>query len=481
MRPSINLFYRFLRSHRIRPGRLGLPTNCVPAVLMTQCFAMSEIAEILLAQIWNSQWFHQPLQTSSGEIVRVVYPGVWTHGFGPDFSGAMLEIGGRLRTGDVEIDLDISGWREHGHDRNPAFDSVLLHVVARDDQQSPVRTSSGQPVPRVNLIPFLYGPLDEFPETPGLRPLGAIGFDTCAPGPAAQQPELLDEIFRRAGDRRMQERVSAISGELACDPPAQVLYARLLDALGFSRNRSPMAELAARLPYGQLSTEIAERGPADRFWRSAALLLGVAGFLPLAPRDAAMGELEPRQIKRVEDIWSTTGEPWRNLTIAPGFWTMSRSRPASHPVRRLLAMAMLASKSGASLVESLVSLVTGLQPRRAVRSWLVDDNPYLGADHAHEVIVNVVVPFAIAYGESADQPDVVDAAAALWQSLPGGRGNAVTRKTLRQISGDAGFRPRSARAEQGLIHINRHGCSQMRCYECPVAHLALEWEAKLRS
>lgn len=440
---------------------------------------MSEIAEILLAQIWNSQWFRQPLRTGSGEVVRVVYPGVWTHGFGPDFTGAMLEIDGRLCTGDVEIDLSVAGWREHRHDQNRAFDSVVLHVVARDDEQEPVRTSSGHPVPRVDLLSFLLGPLEQFPETPGLRPLGAIGFDTCAPEPAAEQPELIHEICRRAGDRRMQERVSAISGELNCEPPAQVLYARLLDALGFSRNRSAMAELAARLPYAHLSDQISECGPADRFWRSAALLLGVAGFLPLSPRDAAAGELEPHQIKRVEDLWSAIGEPWHDVTIAPGFWTMSRSRPASHPVRRLLAMSTLAGTSGTALVESVVALVTSPHPRRTLRGWLAGDNPYLGADHAHEIIVNVVVPFSLAYGGEANQPEIVDAAAELWQSLPAGRGNAVTRKTLRQISGDAGLSPGSARAEQGLIHINRHGCSQMRCYECPIAHLALEWEAKM--
>jgi hypothetical protein len=32
----------------------------------------------------------------------------------------------------VEIDLRAGGWRAHGHDRNPAFQNVLLHVVWDD-------------------------------------------------------------------------------------------------------------------------------------------------------------------------------------------------------------------------------------------------------------------------------------------------------------------------------------------------------------
>jgi hypothetical protein len=441
---------------------------------------MSEIAEILLAQIWNSQWFHQPLRTGDGREVRIVYPGVWTHGFGPDFTGAMLELDGRMLQGDIEIDLSVSGWRDHGHDRNPAFDSVILHVVTCDDAVDQTRSSAGNLIPRVNLLDFLRGPLDEFPQTPGLRPLGAIGFETCAGGPAMARPDLIRGVWERAGDRRMHERVSAISGELACHPPAQVLYTRLLDALGYTRNRAPMTELAARLPYEQLGNRLADCHTGTRVRRSAALLLGTAGFLPLSPRDALAGNLEPRQVQRIERLWTEMGEPWFGITVAPGFWTLARSRPASHPVRRLLAMAVLLGKRDDGLVESVVSLLSGEHPLRALRGWLVEDNPYLGTDHAHEIIVNVLLPFAIAYGDEANQPDIVDAAADIWQSLPAGRGNVVTRRTLRQICGDAEVKPGSARAEQGLIHINRQGCSQMRCYECPIAHLALEWAAQVR-
>jgi hypothetical protein len=442
--------------------------------------AMSDIAEILLAQIWNGQWFHQPLRTSCGSEIRVVYPGVWTHGFGPDFTGAMLEISGKLVTGDVEIDLSVSGWFEHEHHRNESFDSVVLHIVARDDGSESVRTSSGKIVPQVALLNHLRGPLEEFSQTQGLRPLGAIGFDTCAPGPAFECPEMILDACERAGDRRMQERVSAMSGELACQPPAQVLYTRLLDALGFSRNRQPMAEVAARLPYEQLESHLTGHRSAERFWRAAALLLGTGGFLPLSPRDAAVGELTPDQLQRIETRWLTVGEPWHGVAVAPSFWTLARSRPAAHPVRRLLAMAVLLARRSESIVETLTSRAGESADVSGVRDWFISDNPYLGRDHAHEVIINVIVPFLIAYGETAAQPEIVDAGAKLWQELPAGRGNSITRKTLRQICGDSDVKAGSARAEQGLIHINRNGCSQMRCYECPIAHLALQWEPQVR-
>jgi hypothetical protein len=438
---------------------------------------MSSIAEILLAQIWNSRWLREPLHTSDGVAVRVVYPGVWSHGLGPDFTGAMLDIGGRLATGDVEIDIAPDGWVEHGHDRNRDFDSVILQVVARDADKPLARRSDGAVVPRISLLDYLPASLDEFPAIQGLRPLGAIGFDTCAPGPASKDRELIENVLRQAGDRRMNERVATVSGELAINAPGQVLYSRLLDALGFSRNREPMAEVAARLPYASFATVLDEHPRREREIVAAGCLLGVGGFLPLSPRDSAAANLEPERVGRIERAWREAGIPWHGMSISPGFWTLTRLRPAAHPVRRLLAMARLLAASSEPLLQQLVTMLRSENVAREVRRWIIRDNPYVGAGHGHELIVNVIVPFGIAYSGMADQAGVGDAAAELWSSLRAGQGNAVTKQTMHQICGEHTFRVTSARAEQGLIHIHRNGCSKLRCYECPIAHLALAWEA----
>jgi hypothetical protein len=440
---------------------------------------MSEIAELLLAQVWNSQWVHQPLYTTDGCSLRVVYPGVWTHGFGPDFRDAMIDIDGTLRTGDIEVDIDVVGWSQHGHDQNDNFDNVILHVVSRDAEIDAVRRSDGGLVPRVVLTDFLRGPLEDFASQAGLRPLGQIGFETCAPDVAQHQPDNLRSVWQRAGDRRMQEKVATISGEMAVNSPEQVLYARLLDALGFSRNREPMQEVAVRLSIDQLPRALECRRQHSRFWSAASLLLGIGGFLPLSPRDSWIAKLEPSQIGVIESEWSEVGEPWHPITVSPGFWNLARIRPAAHPVRRLLAAASIIVSAEDGLVEHLVTSLQASRPRSRLNRWLADENPYLGKGHAHEIIVNVLIPFAMAYGDEADQPDVLDAAAALWQDLPAGRGNAVIRQTQEQICGDAKVQIASARAEQGLIHIHRNGCRQMRCFECPVAHLTLQLEQGL--
>ncbi len=439
---------------------------------------MSDVAEILLARAWNSLQFHQPLTTVCAREIRVIYPGVWTHGLGPDFRDAMLDIDGRLVNGDIEVEIQASGWSDHRHDQNPGFDRVILQVVIQDDLEHQVQRSDGGRVPRVDLTTWLHRPIDLTETFPEVRPLGAIGFEPCAPAVAAEQPALIRDIWQRAGDQRLQEKVTSISGEMAVQTPAQVLYSGLLDALGFSRNRQPMVEIASRMPIDQLEIALSCFSGADRFWSAAGLMLGVGGFLTLSPADASIGRLEPTQIGQIERAWHELGTAWHGLEVSPGFWTLTRIRPAGHPVRRLLAGAVIVSAHGGEIVQQLVQCLTDQAPRRALLRWIADENPWLGRTHAHELIVNVLLPFAIAYGQEARQSALLDQAAEIWETLPAGSGNAVTRKTRDQICGDNSLSPGSARAEQGLIHLNRNGCTPMRCYECPIAHLAVDFEVE---
>jgi hypothetical protein len=439
---------------------------------------MSEMSEITIAQIWNNQHLRQPLTTTDGQVIRVVYPGVWTHGFGPDFRDAMLDFDGQLVTGDVEVELDVNGWFQHGHDRNPEFNRVILQVVAADRDSELVRRPDGRLVPRLVAPDYFDFPADLPEEAANTRALGSIGFEHCAPDVARADPEAIREIWIRAGDQRMQSKVASYSGELTVGAPVQVLYQGLMDALGFSRNREPMAEVAARLPISQIVNSICNLPTKDRFYRAAGLLLGMGGFLPLTPADSAIGKLDPLVTVRLEREWQSAGVAWHGITIAPGFWKFARLRPAAHPVRRLLAAAAIVSSSKNGLLETLIRSLQADRPRRSLEHWLVSENPYIGKGHGYEIIINVVIPFALAYSDLAGQPVIEERAAELWQTLPAGRGNAITKATQEQICGSDAVPPGSARAEQGLIHIHRNGCQKMRCYECPIAHLSLRHAAE---
>jgi hypothetical protein len=429
-----------------------------------------------IVEVWQAQWLAPTLHLTDGRPLRVIYRGVWTRATGPDFADALLDISGQLVRGAVEVHVRASAWYAHGHDRDPNYCGVALHAVYWDDLGTSVRDCAGRPVPTIALADQLAGPLDTFvsPEWPRLD---ALGFTHCAPAVAVHAPEALVAVWEAAGDERLASKVARISGQLTVDSPAQTLYALLLDGLGYSANRMPMQVLAERLPLAWIESIVARHSRAERWATAAAYLLGVGGFLPLAPHDAALTGLAPATLQAVEYIWETEAADLRRHALSPTAWHLHRQRPANHPIRRLLAMASLLAHSEQGLLNECLHAVQARHARVALHRWLDSARPYLGADRAHELIVNAVVPFALAYADQTDNDHLREVASQLWLQLPAGAGNRRIQQVREQICGTARVPIRSARAEQGLLHLATTGCRQLRCFECPVARLAQRWSA----
>lgn len=78
----------------------------------------------ILQQIQRGNW-----QTRSGASLAVRFPGHWNRGTGPDFKEAVILVNGEARIGDIEIHLYREDWWRHGHHLDPAYGSVMLHIV----------------------------------------------------------------------------------------------------------------------------------------------------------------------------------------------------------------------------------------------------------------------------------------------------------------------------------------------------------------
>ena len=86
--------------------------------------------EQLLHYLWKHEIFPlRMLRTTSGKPVEVIDPGLPNPNAGPDFFNAKLKIDGMLWVGNVEIHTKTSDWYKHGHDRDVAYDNVILHVA----------------------------------------------------------------------------------------------------------------------------------------------------------------------------------------------------------------------------------------------------------------------------------------------------------------------------------------------------------------
>lgn len=91
-------------------------------------------SEELLQHIWQFGLFNQhQLSTIAGEPVTIIKAGTLNRDAGPDFTAARINIGGVEWAGNVELHYRTSDWRKHGHQRNPRYDNVILHVVFEND------------------------------------------------------------------------------------------------------------------------------------------------------------------------------------------------------------------------------------------------------------------------------------------------------------------------------------------------------------
>ena len=182
----------------------------------------AERGEQALQRRWaESRWptpFLYPARAQGsadhGEPVRVIAPGSWNHGPGPDFRGAqILDADGRARRGDVELHLRPSAWLQHGHAEDEAYAGILLHVV----EQAERRGAAGAGDPRVpTAVPLPEqvgsgaGPAD------GGRPRLPCREIVAQAGRFA-----VDARLQRIAARRFQRKMRALGGLEVPDGPGE--------------------------------------------------------------------------------------------------------------------------------------------------------------------------------------------------------------------------------------------------------------------
>ncbi len=201
------------------------------------------LAEHELTSLWLTG--RVPASVLPWPLLRAGRPG---RGAGPDVREATFARSGVPVTGDVEVHLRATDFARHGHESDPAYGGVLLHLVWDDDRPAPER-GTATPLPgggsaaTVAVGPLLGG------QPRRLRALlarGPLGTPPCAACASADLEGLVRAV-RREGQRRLAERTRR-AGTLAVEHGWAGAWARLLDhALARSAGRhaeSPAARAA---------------------------------------------------------------------------------------------------------------------------------------------------------------------------------------------------------------------------------------------
>ena len=409
------------------------------------------------------------LETTDGNRIDVVFHGHWSHGFGPDFTDSMIETADPgLQTGAVEIHTKSSDWYGHRHHLDPRYNSVVLHVVSIVDTGE-TRRADGKLVPMAVLnVPdaVLFGIDQRLPDI-----WSELGGSVCAGDLARREPERIRSVILRLGDIRLNDRVQRYESALSAAPASAVMLRALFDAFGFSENRLPMTDLADALVRHDIGNRLQSVTPADRFDHAAALLLGLSGFLPMSPRDVQISHLDPAHIRRIEARRLSLALELHETPLPPTRWTLARTRPANHPVSRLVTAATLLSITGGDPFGALLEVLrSGADLARSFRSLcMAEGRPALGAARSVAMSASVILPIALAHARDIGDPELEDAASRVWAMLPSSEWSRPARRALAQAAGTAPIKRLGERGIQGLLHLDRALCTPRRCYECPIA------------
>jgi hypothetical protein len=350
------------------------------------------------------------LRLADGRGLRIVFPGVPGGGSGPDFRGAILDAGGDLLRGDVEIHLLASGWRAHGHHADDAYAGVVLHVVALNDGGG-VSTAhaSGRAIP---LLVVRAAGQARFPPpfTPPCALLSAQGRDPAA-------------ALERLGLRRLRIKAARVAPLVACAGAGQALYQILLETLAGPANRAAFAGIARQLPLAALLERAGRPLEALAISRSAALAAELRG--------AAAGQVLRR----------------------------AGLRPLAAPGRRLDGAAALFAHlwpKGASPCWPPALVAAGLAaPLRA---------PGLGRAALIECRVNAILPVALAAGVASEA-----AIEAAWLALPSPATYGRLRRLESWLAPGAAKPFTSAARLQGGLLLHADYCTKGMCGRCPLS------------
>ena len=424
------------------------------------------VSESFLHYIWQFQYFDKSnLTTNAGERLTVLKPGILNSDAGPDFSQAKIKIDLIEWAGCVEIHIQSSGWYEHKHDTDKAYENVVLHIVWEDNK--PVYRTDGTPMPTFSL----KGRVEEHL----LKSYQKLINDPASI-PCSKSFRIVDEVVKhgmvdKALMSRLESRATQIKIQLDKNKGdwEETTYQLLAASFGFKVNKDPFIQLAQAMQYKLL----------QKHWNNVeqveALLFGQAGFLVAKTKDEYLTRIfnEYQFLAKKYDL----EKKQMNVTQ----WKFLRLRPGNFPTVRLAQFAALLS----SQKNIFSNLIESLSYKQLVQFFEIQQSTYwrnhyrfgkksktevpaLGASSRENIIINTVVPLFVAYGQSRDDWSFVDRAISILQSIPAEQ-NKITR-----LWEGLDYNSKTAFDSQGLIELYNNYCQRRACLNCTIGSSLLK-------
>ena len=415
--------------------------------------------EKLLHYVWQHKLFPlTPLTTNEGLSVEVIDPGLHNTNAGPDFFNAKVKIDGTMWVGNVEIHERATDWFRHKHDQDPAYDSVILHVVGISDCEIPIKNQRILPqmelaVPEEVLRNYQELLAEEaFP--PCYRVIPEIPTLIVHSWMSALTTERLENKTKR-----IEEWLRKTDGDWQ-----RTFFITLARNFGFGTNADAFEEWATHIPMMAVGKH------RDDIFQVEAFFFGQAGLLsdevvPEQRRDDYYLKLQ-REYAFLAHKFSLTPMEAKN-------WRFLRLRPQNFPHIRLAQLVNLYHSQRADFsrlleadsIDALMALFT-----TSVTPYWENHFTFGEESNAHSkilqpaslrlLLINTVAPLLFAYGRYNMDENRCEHAFELLEKLEAEQ-NYITRSWKK-----AGITVDNAADSQALIELRKNYCDRKDCLRC---------------
>ena len=411
--------------------------------------------------VWKHKLYAESeLVTTDGLHVSVIDPGISNTDAGPDFFNAKVRIGDTMWAGNVEMHERSSDWFAHHHDRDKAYDSVVLHIVKYHD--APVYRTNNEPIPQMIL---------DIPEKVKNNIKWLLSRDTpvsCAERICNISPLHISDWMNALLIERMERKTNDIFTRLDNNAKDwnEAFYITMMRNFGFSTNSDAFELLAGSLPYKCILKH--RNNPLQ----IEALFLGQAGLLrePAAP--ATTNDAYLQSLQREYNFLS---KKYDLKPVDVFLFKSLRMRPVNFPHIRLAQIAAIWINN--DLLFSKIIETENIEDLRALfnvapsdywethynfRSASAGRKKFVGKGASDIILINTVVPMLFAYGKNKNLPEYCDRALRFLEEIKPEYNSIV------KIFNDAGISVKTSADTQALIQLRREYCDKKKCLYCRI-------------
>jgi hypothetical protein len=425
-------------------------------------------SELIIHYCWKHKLLPlQDLHTTDGRSVEIIDPGLHNQNAGPDFFNAKVKIDSTLWVGNVEIHDRASDWFLHGHDHDPKYDNVILHVARVVDRE--VVTSNGMRPPQMQLDApqYVRDHYAELQQTEDYPPCYAI---------IPSLTRLTVHSWMSALEtERLEQKTEAIDERLRrCNGDWDWAYfTTLARNFGFGINGDAFELWALSMPLHDVDHH------RDDLFQVEAFFMGQAGLLEPGALNKRHG-----QQARDEGYWDRLRSEYLYLAhkfslqpIDPKMWKFLRLRPQNFPTIRIAQLANLYYRRHTGLADlvacSSLKEVKQLLDTEATPYW---ETHYVFGGSSEKcdkrlsdaslnlLVINTVVPMLFAYGRHKLDDRLCDRAFDFLESLKPERNHIV------DLWQRCGLDVQTAGDSQALIQLKRQYCDKRDCLRCRIGY-----------